>query len=479
MGGGSYHSDVSSARLSVGTRRSSRESFAHTEEIRKGSRTKGIHPDLNIKGKVRECCDSDEHPTVTPIVIGMDMTLSRGDDVKSVYEQIPSMLGSIQISDIVPDPAIMAVAIGDGTVDTAPLQVSQWEADQRIDDMLGKIYIEEGGGGTGQESYELAAYYLARKTSIDAVNKRGQKGFMFFTGDEAPYPHVSKAQALKHIGESLEEDVSSEVIFRELQELFYAFLIFPRKTMKERKADIDNEIRKRLTEAGGKFKNVNIRGSLIWNDRNDLDLHCVGPDGHHIFYGDKLAPSGGELDVDRNVGGETTKPVENIRWAKGDAPAGTYKFWVENYRYHEASKGSVPFKVELDIDGTIETFEGETVAGKTGSESRIDVFEFEYNPTTSIEGDDRYDAYDDAVILDQWKRYIPPSNIIRLDDADASVEAMLGAMALQTGRMDLDAFARDMRDRAVPQKKREDVLAGLKGFACEGDFATVDESLFG
>ena len=35
------------------------------------------------------------------------------------------------------------------------------------------------------------------------------------------------------------------------------------------------------------------------------------------------------LYVDRNVTGETTKPVENTRWARGTAPRGRYRVWVE------------------------------------------------------------------------------------------------------------------------------------------------------
>jgi len=59
------------------------------------------------------------------------------------------------------------------------LQVGQFEADMRLDDVLSKIWLEEGGGGTGQESYELAAYFYAKKSILDCL-KRGDKGIFFF-----------------------------------------------------------------------------------------------------------------------------------------------------------------------------------------------------------------------------------------------------------------------------------------------------------
>lgn len=42
-----------------------------------------------------------------------------------------------------------------------------------------------------------------------------------------------------------------------------------------------------------------LRVVLTWDsDGTDLDLHVVGPDGSHVFYGDRVAANGGALDVD-------------------------------------------------------------------------------------------------------------------------------------------------------------------------------------
>ena len=55
-------------------------------------------------------------------------------------------------------------AIGDATCDRVPLQVGQFESDNRMDDDLGRIVLEGGGGGQQTESYELAMYFMARHT---------------------------------------------------------------------------------------------------------------------------------------------------------------------------------------------------------------------------------------------------------------------------------------------------------------------------
>lgn len=78
------------------------------------------------------------------------------------------------------------------------------------------------------------------------------------------------------------------------------------------------EFAQRLEKAGAKSGDVQI--TLIWFNRNDLDLHCVDPMKEHIFFGHRRSRSGGELDVDMNVTGESTRPVENIYWPKGRAP---------------------------------------------------------------------------------------------------------------------------------------------------------------
>ena len=146
-------------------------------------------------------------------------------------------------------------------------------------------------------------------------------------------------------------------------------------------AGIDAEIRRRVLQAGGTHEGCDIRASLVWNNRNDLDLHVVTPGKEHIYYGAKRSGCGGWLDVDMNVRGETETPVENVRWTRGMAPAGRYQVYVQNYRFHDPAQAPTPFRVELEVGD--EVYHGEAVISprrETGASSNVTVTEFSYAP---------------------------------------------------------------------------------------------------
>lgn len=480
MGGNTRVSSYDDARRSLDNVRASTNAFAYSEQATRSGAGK-VHANLNPLNQVRECLDTKAMPMVTPIVFGMDVTRSRGKDARTIYEQTMPFLGALFMSGAIVDPQIMFAAIGDATVDRAPLQIGQFESDERMDKDLERMWLEEGGGGTGEESYELLAYMLARKTKIDAIDKRRTKGFCFFTGDEAPYSHVKRDEVKRIIGDTLAKDIPTPQIFAELQKRFHTFLIYPGKPFAERQGDIDAEMRQRLVKAGGRFENCSIRASLMWNTYDDLDLHVVTPRGEHIYFGNKRARCNGELDVDRNAGGrETREPVENIRWPKGTAHPGKYLVYVQNYAHHEAVPGDVAFKVELEIDGKVQHFSGKMKKDVTGPRSDVTAFEFTYSPEMAgaALSEDR-EAYTDETILSKWRTCIPDGHIIRLKDARWTTEAAIGVMAIQTGKKSLADVVANMKERAVSQVGIGDVQQALTVFAAQAVVGNVPEGAFG
>lgn len=144
-------------------------------------------------------------------------------------------------------------------------------------------------------------------------------------------------------------------------------------------AGIDGSIKERARKAGGQVENVDMRCTLAWNTYDDLDLHCVGPEGH-IFYGEKRVGHGW-LDVDMNAGrGTTREPVENIRWPRGGTRVGYYRFIVQNYTFHERKRAPVAFRAELEVFGSVYQFEGSISPNlETGAESNRTLVEFSLN----------------------------------------------------------------------------------------------------
>jgi uncharacterized protein YfaP (DUF2135 family) len=123
------------------------------------------------------------------------------------------------------------------------------------------------------------------------------------------------------------------------------------------------ELKARLEREGAQSSDVQI--SLMWNNYNDLDLHVVCPSGERIHGGNKKSACGGELDVDANVRAETRKPVENVFWEDGKAPAGKYQVYVHHYKKHDKRKSKDPTKFQVIVNqgGDLLEYNGELSAG--------------------------------------------------------------------------------------------------------------------
>jgi hypothetical protein len=184
---------------------------------------------MNPKGvKVRESRDSADHPNSLGIAFALDVTGSMGD--------IPDLLARRELPKFmrlltdcqVPDPQLLFLAVGDATCDHAALQVGQFESKAELmDQWLTWSYLEGGGGGQNTESYELALYFLAEHTDMDCCYKRKQRGYLFMTGDELPYPAVSRHQVEALIGEKLDEDIPTEAVVAAVAETFEPFFLIP------------------------------------------------------------------------------------------------------------------------------------------------------------------------------------------------------------------------------------------------------------
>lgn len=187
-----------------------------------------VHKNMDPKGlKIRESRDSDAHPESVAIAVWFDVTGSNASQAIILQKKLGGLMSLLLQKGYVAHPQIMFSAIGDATCDRIPLQVGQFESGLEMDDGLGMIVLESGGGGQQTESYELAMYTMARHTSCDCYEKRGKKGYLFLIGDEMAYSRVKKHEVEKLIGRELEEDIPLASIIDELREKWVVFFLIP------------------------------------------------------------------------------------------------------------------------------------------------------------------------------------------------------------------------------------------------------------
>ncbi|MDR0597970.1 MAG: VWA domain-containing protein [Treponema sp.] len=142
-----------------------------------------------------------------------------------------------------------------------------------------------------------------------------------------------------------------------------------------------DEFSARLAQSGAGAGDIRI--SLMWNNRNDLDLHVVTPSGEEINFNNPQDSHGGRLDTDRNLYGETMRPVENVYWPENAAVPGNYRVFVRNYASNEPGTYATPFQVEIKNGKEYLHFEG-SVRG-SGRASLTEVCAFEYSGYDSLD----------------------------------------------------------------------------------------------
>lgn len=230
MGGSSWSSSLYDER-EKDRAVTGRSAFTYNAAVASGAAPAKTHEamdPLNVKVnpngvKVREARDSGDHPETLAIGVFFDVTGSMREIPKTLQKKLGGLMTLLISKGFVEHPAIMFGAIGDATCDRAPLQVGQFESGIELDDDLGKLYLEGGGGGTKHESYELVPYFFARHTSIDCYEKRGVKGYLFTMGDELPYDYVRRVEVAKFLGDALEADIPIEQIVTEVEEHYHWF----------------------------------------------------------------------------------------------------------------------------------------------------------------------------------------------------------------------------------------------------------------
>lgn len=219
-----FYRDRAAERAKTGT-----TVFTHHKAISEGRVERKVHAQMNPKNATRESRDSDTHPNSVPVIVALDITGSMNNTPKIMQRALPKLMEVVKQAGVT-DPQILFAAVGDADSDRAPCQVGQFESGLEMEDDLGRIYMEGGGGASYEESYELLLYFAARHTSMDAFEKRGEKGWIFMIGDEHCYPTVPRNHVNRLFGDTLQADIPTEEIVREVKEKFHLYFFIPEGT---------------------------------------------------------------------------------------------------------------------------------------------------------------------------------------------------------------------------------------------------------
>ena len=186
-----------------------------------------MNKNLDPKGvRVRESRDSTDNPNSTPVIIALDVTGSMGMIADVIArEGLGTLFTGILDRKPISDPHIMFMGVGDANCDSAPLQVSQFEADKRIIEQLTQLYLEHGGGGNNFESYNLPWYFAANHTVHDSYEKRAKRGYLFTIGDEEAPQDLTKDQIKQFIGDDVETDLKTSEMLENVQRFYDVFHI--------------------------------------------------------------------------------------------------------------------------------------------------------------------------------------------------------------------------------------------------------------
>lgn len=226
MGASSWSDDHYAAAATARKLRSGRTAFEYDHAVRSGAVKKATHNKLSPFGiKCRESRDSDDHPTSNGISVWFDHTGSMGEIPRVLQRKLPKLMGTLLRKGCIDDPQIQMNAIGDALSDTCPVQIGQFESGIEMDEDLNNMYLEGNGGGHGQESYELALYFMARHTELDCFQKRGKRGYLFLIGDERA--RDVDATVVKEIFGDTIQDIPLADIVAEVTKMYDTYFIIP------------------------------------------------------------------------------------------------------------------------------------------------------------------------------------------------------------------------------------------------------------
>ncbi len=140
--------------------------------------------------------------TANPLIVAVDVTGSMSSWPAEIFDRLPLLFNTLcQYRE---DLEVCFAAIGDARCDQWPLQVTTFASGFDLEQLLGSLY-GEGGGGDAPEDYGLFAHWV--NTHVQVPN--AQDPFLIVYGDITMHEKVPSEAVAHYLGDKLKHDVDS------------------------------------------------------------------------------------------------------------------------------------------------------------------------------------------------------------------------------------------------------------------------------
>jgi hypothetical protein len=179
-----------------------------TYEKKKGPNKKIVDPKKHIRTE-----------SANPLIIAVDVTGSMASWPFEIFDRLPLLYNTL--SQYREDLEISFAAIGDAAVDQWPLQVTTFASGFDLEQLLGSLY-GEGGGGDAAESYGLFAQWV--NTHVEIPNA-SESPFLIVFGDVTMHPEVPKKQIAHYLGDQVGSDVDAIKTWGQISETWNTWFL--------------------------------------------------------------------------------------------------------------------------------------------------------------------------------------------------------------------------------------------------------------
>lgn len=133
--------------------------------------------------------------SATPLIVAVDVTGSMANWPFEIFDRLPLLYNTL--AQYREDLEICFAAIGDAKADRWPLQVTDFAHGYDLEQQLGALY-GEGGGGDAPESYGLFAWWVENHVTVPQAHSP----FLIVFGDAPMHTAVPRDQVTGLLGET-------------------------------------------------------------------------------------------------------------------------------------------------------------------------------------------------------------------------------------------------------------------------------------